>query len=787
MFKNYFKLGFRNLLKNRLSSFINISGLALAVGCCLVVFVFLDWFTNQDEFHKKLDRLYVIERITEKDHFISESPAPIGQSLKNEFSQVKNSCRMDYIGSLIKQGDNVFRQNVTFVDSSFYDMFDFPVKWGSKSSFTDQNAIVLSEELSTTLFGKENSIGKNVSIRFNLENNDVVENFTVQGVLEKEPLSASFYFNALLPFEKMATLGLSKNGDWSKSVSITFLELADKKSLIPSVIQSRPYLELYNAANKDSQIKAFHFQPLKGMTFHSYKLNYSRFANTHVIAIIMLLAIAIGILLLVCFNFMNIAIASASGRLKEIGVRKVLGSERKQIIMQFLLENFLICISGVFIGLILAKLFFLPWFARLAKLSLVLDLFGSMRIWVALSALIVFAVLGGAAYPSFYISSLKPVSIVRGKLTLGNKNRFRKVLLGFQFFITFLGIAMALSLMHANKIARARSWGYTPENNVVVTLDKSNSFDLFKSELLNKNRIESVTGSIQLLGAWNKQIVIRNEGKDQTVKSIQVLGGFATHFGMKILQGRDLNSTMLTDQTSSVLVNQAFIKANHWETGLGKSIEYEQKKYTIVGELNDFRFEDFEHHIEPLVMMACDPAAVKYTYVHVDPALVSAAHQVVGDIWKKTFPDQPYDYAYQDNVFDNYFLGFTQVIQILSAASLIMILVSICGIFGLALLILSKKMKDLSIHKILGAGKKVITIQIIKEFALAILVAFILGGPVSWFLINSIFVQVAPESKVSMLPLMATLITMVFMTVFSVAWHLYKAFTNNPIQSLRSE
>ncbi|MEO5581582.1 MAG: ABC transporter permease, partial [Saprospiraceae bacterium] len=723
MFKSYFKLGFRNLLKNRLSSFINISGLALAIGCCLVVFVFLNWFTNQDEFHRKLDLLYVVERLTEKDHFISESPAPMGQSMKNEFSQIKNSCRMDYTGSFIKQGDHIFREDIAFVDNSFYDMFDFPVKWGNKASFTEQNAIVLSEALSNTLFGKENGVGKNVSIRFNIENNDVVENFTVKGVLKKRPLTASFYFNALLSFDKMASLGLNKTGDWSKSVSITFLELVDKKSSVPSASQSKHYLDLYNAANKDSQIKAFHFQALKGMSFHSYNLNYSRFANTHVIAIILLLAIAIGILLLVCFNFMNIAIASASGRLKEIGVRKVMGSERKQIIAQFLLENFLICIIGVIAGLILAKLIFLPWFARLAKLDLMLDLFSSIRIWVALSILIVFAVLGGAAYPSFYISSLKPVSIVRGKMTIGNKNRFRKILLGFQFFITFLGISMALSLMHANRIARARSWGYTPENNVVVSLDKSNSFDLFKSELINKNRIAAVTGSIQPLGAWNKQIVIRSEGKDQTVKSIQALGGFATHFNIKITQGRDLNESMLTDQTSSILVNQAFLKANHWDSGIGKFIEYEQKKYAIVGELNDFRFEDFEHHIEPLVMMACNPADVKYAYVHVDPGFVSSAHQVVADVWKKTFPDQPYDYAYQDNVFDNYFLGFTQIIQVLSAASLIMILVSICGIFGLALLILSKKMKDLSIHKILGAGKRVITIHIIKEFAIPILVA----------------------------------------------------------------
>ncbi len=245
MFKNYFKLGWRNLLKNKLSSIINIVGLGLAVGCCFVVFVFLDWSINQDNFNSKLDKLYVVERVAEKDgnqQLWGDSPAPMGEMLKNDFPQIKNTARMNAVGAVIKQGDNVFREEISFVDDAFYNMFDFPVKWGSKQTFTEQNGIVLTEELSEKLFGKENSVGKNVNIRFNNNGHEIVENFTVKGVFEKQPQETSFYFSALIPFSKMVSMGMNKTDDWSQPVSITFLETEKESSVLPNINQSKKYV-----------------------------------------------------------------------------------------------------------------------------------------------------------------------------------------------------------------------------------------------------------------------------------------------------------------------------------------------------------------------------------------------------------------------------------------------------------------------------------------------------------------------------------------------------------------
>ena len=790
MIRNYLKLGLRNLAKNKLSSIINILGLGLAVGCCMVVFQFFDWSMHMDNFHHKLNNLFVIERLSQKDgnqQLWGNSPSPMGPVLKADFPQIRNVARAYYKGVIIKQGDNVFREGVTFVDNAFYSMFDFPVKWGNKLHFTDQDGIVLTEKLSEKLFGKQNPIGKNISIRFNKNGQETISNFTIKGVFDKQPTESSFYFSALIPYSKMVSLGMDKIGDWNYSADITFLEAGNEASLTSVKNQSKKYLQLYNAANVNDKISAFHFQPLKTMNFHAYKVNNGQFATTHIAGFIMLLVIAIATLLLVYFNYMNIAIASASTRLKEIGVRKVMGSSRKQIIVQFILENVILCTIAVAVGLFLAKYIFLPWFSQIANVDLSRNLFTNYRTWVALLALIIISALSGAAYPSFYISAFKPINIMKGNSKMGSNNRFRKALLGFQFFLTFLAISATLAFIRETKQIKARPWGYDPSNNVVVTLDKSARFEAFKDELRYNNNIKSVSGSVQSLGNYSKQLVIKTEGKEQTVQSISALPGFATQLGISITKGRDLNPEFETDQTDAVLVNQAFLKQMHWTTGIGKNIEYDHHRYQIVGQVNNFHFENFQTPVGPLLLMGCKPADINYVYVKTASGLFTNAHTAVEKVWKKVNPNLPFEYYYQEGVFDQYFNGFNQVSEVMGAASVIMIVISISGIFGLALLILGRKMKEISVRKVLGASIGNIIYLINKEFLFAIGFAIVFGWPVSWWLVRAMFNQVTPESVVSFYPLITAFFGLIIMTVISVSWHIFKANTANPTQYLKDE
>ena len=313
------------------------------------------------------------------------------------------------------------------------------------------------------------------------------------------------------------------------------------------------------------------------------------------------------------------------------------------------------------------------------------------------------------------------------------------------------------------------------------------SYDALKSELINNNVVKSVTGSIESLGNYTKQLVIKTEGKDETVQSISALPGFATQMGVDIAKGRDLSTKFKSDPTDAVLVNQAFLKQMHWTSGIGKNIEYQNHMYKIVGEVNDFHFENFTSPDGPLVVMGCEPADINFVYVKTTPRLFSDTHADVEKAWKKVDPALPFEYYYQDSVFDQYFNGFKQVSQVMAAASVIMIIISMTGVFGLALLILGRKMKEISIRKVLGAGIGTIIYLINKEFLFAIAFAILFGCPVSWWIIHSILTQVAPESIVSFMPLVLSFIGLLVMTVLSISWHIFKAHTSNPTRYLKDE
>ena len=346
MIKNYFKLGLRNLAKNRLSSSVNILGLALAAGCCLVVFQFLDWALHMDRFHPKLNNLFVIERVTEKNgdrQLWGNSPSPLGGMLKVDFPQIKHATRLSYNSVVIKEGENIFREEVSFVDDDFYRMFQFPVRWGNKTGFTDPDGIILTYELSVKLFGKENPVGRSLIIHFAIAGRKIAENFTIKGVFDKRPLESFFYFSALIPYQRMLAMGMDETGDWGKTTDVTFIEADNEEALTQVTSQEKKYLQLYNAANRNDRIVAFNYQPLKTMAFEGYKVYTMRFVAPHIASYIMLVFIAIATLILVYFNYMNIAIASASNRLMEIGIRKVMGSNRRQIALQFMFENLILC------------------------------------------------------------------------------------------------------------------------------------------------------------------------------------------------------------------------------------------------------------------------------------------------------------------------------------------------------------------------------------------------------------------------------------------------------------
>lgn len=790
MFQNYFKTGFRNITKNGLSTFINAFGMALAIGCCLVVFRFVDWSFNTDYFHENRDEIYVIERNVNENGNVSlwgGAPEPLGAALKSDFPQVTNFTRTKDDGGIFQFEERVFSDWVTFVDGSFYEMFDFPVKYGNESEFDAPDGIVLTERAAEKYFGDTNPVGKELSIRFNRGEDEQTELFTVKGVFEKIPSGASFFFNALIPYERQLSLGKTDFNDWTGRTSKIFIQIPDKTAVNSIESDAEKYLTQINAGNESRKTESFNFQPLKRITMHAFDVRNSGFFTTHIAGFYMLGMIAVSLLLLVCFNYMNIAIASASTRMKEISVRKVIGGSRQQIIMQFLTENLIICVLAMLLGVLLARSFFLPWFASMGDIDLTLNFADSPQLWLTILGLVLITALGGAGYPALYISKLQPVSIFKNKMKLGGKNRFRKFLLGVQFFLTFITIFSVIAVLFETKEIRERSWGYNFENILNLDLKHGGDYEQIRNELLKHKDVLEITGSTEATGGWQSKLNIKVEGKELTVEGLTVDANYPELFGLKITEGRSFDKNKELDKSQSVLVNTVFRKQMGWESAVNKTIQISEQNYYVIGELPDYHYEAFDQDIKPLVVRQGKPVDFRYVAIRTASGEMTESAKAFKTVWQKMYPTLPYNYYFQDGIFDGYFRGYEQLTKILSATSLMTVIICSMGLFGLAMLLLMRRMKEVSIRKILGASMSHLSWRINKEFFVTIIISSALAAPVGWFLINSLLNLVAPGTTLGVLPFILTVIALITLTLISISKHIYSLSVSDPTRFLREE
>ncbi|MBX2875282.1 MAG: ABC transporter permease [Saprospiraceae bacterium] len=793
MFKNYLKIGWRNVRKHKWPSLINVLGLALAIGCCMVVYTFIFWTFNTDDFHENRDNIYIMEKVLQGDDELQlrgDSPEPLGPAMAKDLPQVKAMTRFTFSRGIFQYEDQVFSESINFVDPDFVHLFSFPLKWGKAEDFGGTDGIFLTELVSTKFFGAENPLGKQVSIRFNNGEGEIESTFQVKGVFEKLPPTRTFSFNILVPYQHQLTLGKIDFLDWHQAADATFVQLDPAAD--PAQVEQAltPYLVQYNENNKGWQLGQLNLQPLADISRHAYKWGNSFFHQSHIVAIIMLVVIAVALLLLVCFNYVNTAIATASSRLKEISVRKVMGSQRRQIISQFLVENLLICLVGLIAGILLAEFLFLPWFKRFAGgLEFRLHYLQDYRHGLFFLTLLALLVLGGGGYPAYYISRFPPVEILKDKLRIGSKNRFRKILLGAQLSLTFIAIFSAVAFIKHTKKLKAVDWGYDAEAKIVIRLDEGMSYDRLENELAGLDEIQDISGSIQQLGRGSNGITIKIEGEDLPVEEMVVGPDYLEKMGLTILDGRFSNPDLDTDISQSVMVNAAFRRHFDWDVAVGKLIQVEDQSYTVIGELEDFRYEDFFRPIQPMVIRVGPKSDYRYLTATLAPtAQTQESAKAMEAIWKDLFPDRPFNFFYQTDVMDGYFQGFEQVIKILSAVAFLTIFISTIGLFGLAMLILARKMKEISIRKVLGANIWNVSRLVNKEFFWSVVLACLVGGPLGFIAIKSILTQISPEmSNPGFLPMVVAVIGLLSIALIAVAGHIYNAFVKNPIVYLRDE
>ena len=471
MLKNYFKLAYRNLLSNKLVASINIIGLSIATACCIAVFLFLQNNWTMDNFHENGEHIYIVEHTIEKSYgeeMWGTSPMPIGPMLENDFPQVERSVRTLLHGADIYLGDRVFEEMVYFADVGYFDLFTFPLQEGVADVLTEPDAMVISHELAEKYFPKEEAMGKSLMVNFSSQTKKV---FTIKAVAEPFPENTGLRFDLLAGMDAAASLDLADTEDWAAMSRGTFVQLkpgADISILEKSLDK---YVALHNAATPERDILSLHFDNLRHPNANAdMVINRPAFVAP-IMMTVMFAGLGLLMMALSCFNYINISLGHAGKRLKEIAIRKTIGGRKRQLVWQFMSENLLLCFVALLGGLFLTQAFLVPMFNSIMVTKISMSLTEDVQLWSFLLGLLAFTGLASGAYPALYISAFPTVSIFRGKTLFTKKSKLTRGLLTVQFVLAFGTVITSVLLLSAGKYWENLSWGYEPDQTLMVRLD----------------------------------------------------------------------------------------------------------------------------------------------------------------------------------------------------------------------------------------------------------------------------------------------------------------------------
>ncbi len=802
MVKNYLKIAWRNLLKNKAFSFINIMGLAIGIAVCFIIMLYVQDELSYDRFNEKADRMFRIvfkADINGGKIFEANVMPPVAQALVNDYPEVEQATRLQASGQpKVTYDERVFKEGqLALVDANFFNVFTIPfVEGDSKTALTEPNTVVITRAFAYKYFGSDEPLGKMLNI-----NNNTCK---VTGVMEQIPPNAHFHFDL---FVSMASLPSAKSQSWMESNFFTYVVLKkdyDYKKLqakLPGMvekymgpqIQQAMGLSLAQFRTKGNKL-GFELQPLTDIHLHSNS-NFEFEAGGDVRYIYIFGVIAIFMLLIACINFINLSTASASKRAKEVGVRKVMGSGRWDLVKQFLLESALITLIALVISTIMVRLA-LPAFNHLSGKNLLLG-FNLQRIAGIAAIGILVSILAGM-YPAFFLSSFKPIATLKGKLSAStNSYGLRSGLVVFQFFISVSLIMGTIVVYQQMKYIQNKKLGYDKEQLLVV----SNSYLLgknetvFRDQLLRDSRVADATisGYKPAGPSFNNNALAYPEGKENAImKTLEykVDEHYIPTFDMKMAAGRNFSTEFKTD-SSAMIINETAAKAFGWGAdAIGKRIVRENSEhgknfaYTVIGVVKDFHFKSLHEAITPLLMVLYPETGIIVKVKTKDvPGLIASMKTQ----WASFGPEEPFAYNFMDDLYSNTYTAEQKTGRILNIFAMLTIFVACMGLFGLVTYTAEQRAKEIGIRKILGASVAQVTTMLSKEFLRLVLISCFVAFPLSYWVMSKWLQDFAYRIHISWLVFVIAGIVALAIALATISFQAIKAALANPVKSLRTE
>ncbi len=740
LFFNYFKTSFRGLTKNPLSSFINVFGLSAAIAVCVFGYGFARWTYGVDQFHVNKNEIYLATVLVDRDGTLQQNgrtPRPLGKMMEEDFTHIDKICRVDDRNVIVKYGKKVFHERVRYTDPEFLEMFTFPMEWGLSSSLIDVNSIILSADMSTKYFGYENPIGFDLLVKFDEHNQ---KTFKITGVAKEFPPSHDIDFDFLINYENLkVSEPLVDHSDWSSLVTATFIQVNDPFDLTLIEGQMDKYQELQNEVETDWAISSFVFERWNGLYHKSGTIrnDISTGSDSNVIAVIYITAVSFFLLMLACFNYMNIAIVSAAKRLKEIGIRKTIGATKKTVMMQFLVENVVVTSFALFFGVILGSTVIIPWFEDIANFSMGFTL-NDPALWLFLPSILLFTAVLSGAYPAIYISRFQVTGILKGSLRFGRKNPVTKIFLSFQIMLACIFIAIAVMFTRNHSYMAERSWGYDQDRTLYVRVKDRSAFEQMQRVMLQDPKVILAAGSRHHVGRSLGSIVIDKPDRSYEVDLLKIDANYLETMGIQLIEGRNFKENHTSDELN-VIVNEVLVDNLKWEEAIGQVVKIDSVGYKVVGVVKNFHSSHFDQKIRPMIFQVADPTEHRFLSMKVRGGDQYEVYKAVQQQWSELFPEIPFQGGYQEDVWGRYFQDVGVHGKVWRGLAVIAIILASLGLYGLVTLNVTGRVKEFSIRRVMGAGLTSVGNIIVRQYLLLFAVALLVGAPISYFLIDFIF------------------------------------------------
>ena len=785
MFRNYLKIALRNLIRHKGFSFLNITGLAIGMVCTTLILFWVQHELSFDRYHKNGKKIYRILQHIQYAEVVTWAinQGPLGPALKQEIPEIVEQARFCFARWRMKYNDDVYSELGGYTDPSLFKMFTIPfVEGDPETALADPRSVVMTEKVAQKIFGNEDPIGKTINVAGEYD-------FKVTGILQNIPDNSHFRFKFLANMDFAKEVGRTVDY-WKNSHFTTYVQLADNVTMeeankkIYNFLDAKPTLEDWEKLS---------LQPLFKIHLGS-GIGYDSFGTGNTKYIVIFLAAALFILLIACINFMNLSTARSLLRSREVGLRKVVGAFRGQLIRQFLGE----AIFQSLIAMILAVglgIFLLPAFNQLARKSFTADLFMRPDIILGLVAVLFFTGFVAGFYPAFVLSGFRPVSVLKGSSrTLGGGSFFRKALVVFQFSVAVILMVGSLVIYSQIHFMRNKDLGYEKENMVTLNLNSTvqQNYEAFRNELLGNANILNVTrvASLPTYGYWFSNSRWNWEGKDPD-KDILFRANFVDYgyleaLNAPIIMGRNFSEDYGAD-AAGIIINETSQKAMGFENPIGKRVTLgEDNVFNIIGVVKDFHYVSLHTEIEPMILLL-DPERCSSIVVRINSENTPETLKFMGNVWKKHAGEFEFDYRFLDESLDTLYRGEERVGRIINVFTLLSIFVSCLGLFGLASFMALRRTKEIGIRKVLGASIAGVVVLLTKEFSKWVIVANLIAWPLSYFALSRWLQEFPYRTDIKFWIFLGAGLMTFIIAIFTVSYQSLRAALSNPADSLRYE